>query len=151
RSVTLGIWVLTGSRHEELKYSGISHFLEHMMFKGTETRSAQDIAESFDSIGGQVNAFTSKEYTCYYAKVVDTHKEYALDILTDMFFNSVFDEEELEREKQVVIEEIKMYDDTPDDLVHELLSEASFGDHPLGRSIIGTEDHVNSFTRDDLF
>src|SRR5690625_4638994 len=92
RSVAIGIWVLTGSRHEDAKDSGISHLLEHMLFKGTKTRSAQDIAESFDSIGGQVNAFTSKEYTCYYARVVDTYKSYALNILTDMFFNSTFDE-----------------------------------------------------------
>lgn len=150
RSVAIGIWVLIGSRNESEEDRGISHFVEHMMFKGTETRSPQDIAESFDSIGGQVNAFTSKEYTCYYARVVDTHKQYALDILTDMFFNSVFDEEELEREKQVVLEEIKMYEDTPDDHVHDLLSEASFGDHPLGKSIIGTSDHVNSFNREKL-
>ncbi|WP_249869738.1 M16 family metallopeptidase [Oceanobacillus saliphilus] len=145
RSVTIGIWVLTGSRNETVENNGISHFLEHMFFKGTKTRSAQDIAEAFDSIGGQINAFTSKEYTCYYAKVLDTHKDYALEILADMFFNSTFDEEELEREKKVVYEEIKMYEDTPDDIVHDLLAKASYGSHPLGYSILGTEEHLKTF------
>lgn len=146
RSVTIGIWVLTGSRNETIENNGISHFLEHMFFKGTETRSAQDIAEAFDSIGGQINAFTSKEYTCFYAKVLDTHKDYALEILADMFFNSTFDEAEMEREKKVVLEEIKMYEDTPDDIVHDLLAEASYGEHPLGYPILGTEEHLRSFT-----
>ncbi|RLL45362.1 insulinase family protein [Oceanobacillus piezotolerans] len=150
RSVTIGIWVLTGSRNETDKNNGISHFLEHMFFKGTKTRSAQEIAEAFDAIGGQINAFTSKEYTCYYAKVLDTHKEYALEILADMFFDSAFDEEEMEREKKVVYEEIKMYEDTPDDIVHDLLARASYGDHPLGYPILGTEEHLKSFTPDDL-
>lgn len=150
RSVTIGIWVLTGSRNETEVNNGISHFLEHMVFKGTKTRSAQDIAEAFDSIGGQINAFTSKEYTCFYAKVIDTHKEFALEILADMFFNSTFDTEEMEREKKVVLEEIKMYDDTPDDIVHDLLAKASFGNHPLGYPILGTEDHLKTFTPDTL-
>lgn len=150
RSVTIGIWILTGSRNETEVNNGISHFLEHMFFKGTDTRSAQDIAEAFDSIGGQVNAFTSKEYTCFYARVLDTHKEYALEILADMFFNSSFDEEEMEREKKVVFEEIKMYEDTPDDIVHDLLAEASYGNHPLGYPILGTEDHLNTFTPETL-
>ncbi|WP_156289110.1 M16 family metallopeptidase [Oceanobacillus salinisoli] len=146
RSVTIGIWVLTGSRNETEQNNGISHFLEHMFFKGTKTKSAQEIAEAFDSIGGQINAFTSKEYTCYYAKVLDTHKNYALDILADMFFHSSFDEGEMEREKKVVFEEIKMYEDTPDDIVHDLLARASFGEHPLGYPILGTEEHLRSFT-----
>ncbi|MFC2950064.1 M16 family metallopeptidase [Virgibacillus sediminis] len=150
RSVTIGIWVLTGSRNETDQNNGISHFLEHMFFKGTEKRSPQEIAEAFDSIGGQVNAFTSKEYTCFYAKVLDTHKEYALDILADMFFHSSFNEEEMEREKKVVYEEIKMYEDTPDDIVHDLLARASYGKHPLGYPILGTEEHLSSFTADTL-
>ncbi|MHA6251248.1 M16 family metallopeptidase [Oceanobacillus sp. CAU 1775] len=150
RSVTIGIWILTGSRNEKIENNGISHFLEHMFFKGTKTRSAQDIAEAFDSIGGQINAFTSKEYTCFYAKVLDTHKDMALEILTDMFFNSVFDEAEMEREKKVVYEEIKMYEDTPDDLVHDLLAKASFSDHPLGYPIIGTEKQLETFTKEAL-
>src|SRR5699024_4331830 len=126
------------------------HFLEHMLFKGTENRTAKQIAEAFDSIGGQVNAFTSKEYTCFYARVLDTYKEHALEVLTDMLFHSTFLEEELEREKKVVMEEIKMYDDTPDDHVHDLLSKASFGNHPLGRPIIGTEKQIQSFTKQTL-
>lgn len=150
RSVTMGVWVRTGSRNETSKNSGISHFLEHMFFKGTKTRNAQEIVESFDSIGGQVNAFTSKEYTCYYARVLDSYKEHALDVLSDMFFHSTFPEEEIEREKNVVIEEIKMYEDSPDSLVHDFLSEAMFGQHTLGRPIIGTEDHVRSFTKQSL-
>ncbi|MYL47759.1 insulinase family protein [Virgibacillus halodenitrificans] len=150
RSVTIGIWVLTGSRNEVEANNGISHFLEHMFFKGTATRTAQDIAEAFDSIGGQVNAFTSKEYTCFYAKVLDTHKEYALEILSDMFFNSQFDEEEMEREKKVVYEEIKMYEDTPDDIIHDLLARASYGEHPLGYPILGTEKQLKTFAPDTL-
>ncbi|MGD6816119.1 M16 family metallopeptidase [Metabacillus sp. 84] len=150
RSVALGVWIGTGSRSESPQINGVSHFLEHMFFKGTETRSARDIAEAFDSIGGQVNAFTSKEYTCYYAKVLDEHAGMALDILSDMFFNSAFDEEELKKEKNVVYEEIKMYEDTPDDLVHDLLSKAAYGSHPLGYPILGTEDTLSSFNGDSL-
>ncbi len=150
RSVTIGIWVLTGSRQETEINNGISHFLEHMLFKGTKTRTAKQIAEAFDSIGGQVNAFTAKEYTCFYARVLDTYKEHALDVLTDMLFNSTFLEDEIEREKKVVIEEIKMYDDAPDDYVHDLLAQAAFEDHPLGRPIIGTEKQINSFTNQTL-
>ncbi|HJV32247.1 MAG TPA: pitrilysin family protein [Bacillales bacterium] len=150
RSVAIGVWIGTGSRDENPKNNGISHFLEHMFFKGTKTRSAREIAESFDSIGGQVNAFTSKEYTCYYAKVLDTHAQYALDVLADMFFNSTFVEEELKKEKNVVLEEIKMYEDTPDDIVHDLLSKAIYEDHPLGYPILGTEATLNTFNGDKL-
>lgn len=150
RSVAIGVWVGTGSRYEIPELNGVSHFLEHMFFKGTKTRSARQIAESFDSIGGQVNAFTSKEYTCYYAKVLDTHAEFALEILADMFFNSTFEDEELMKEKNVVLEEIKMYEDTPDDMVHDLLSKAVYEDHPLGYPILGTEETLSSFTGDTL-
>ncbi len=150
RSVAIGIWIGTGSRNENPETNGISHFLEHMFFKGTATRTAKEIAESFDSIGGQVNAFTSKEYTCYYAKVLDTHSKFALDVLADMFFNSTFDETELLKEKNVVLEEIKMYEDTPDDIVHDLLSRAVYGDHPLGYPILGTEETLNTFNGDSL-
>ncbi|MFM1650869.1 M16 family metallopeptidase [Brevibacillus sp. B_LB10_24] len=150
RSVALGIWVGTGSKFEQESNNGISHFLEHMFFKGTESRSAKEIAEAFDEIGGNVNAFTSKEYTCYYARVLDQHATLALDVLADMYFHSVFDEGELEKEKNVVIEEISMYEDTPDDLVHDLIARASFADHPLGYSILGTEGVLRSLTRDDL-
>lgn len=150
RSVAIGIWIKTGSTNETPELNGVSHFLEHMFFKGTTTRNAKEIAESFDSIGGQVNAFTSKEYTCYYAKVLDTHADYALDVLGDMFFNSTFDEGELEKEKNVVLEEIKMYDDTPDDLVHDLLSKVMYEKHPLGSPILGTEETLKSFNGDTL-
>ncbi|WP_026574895.1 M16 family metallopeptidase [Bacillus sp. UNC438CL73TsuS30] len=150
RSVAIGVWIGTGSRNEHPEINGISHFLEHMFFKGTTTRSAKDIAESFDSIGGQVNAFTSKEYTCYYAKVLDTHSKFALDVLADMFFNSTFVEEELNKERNVVLEEIKMYEDTPDDIVHDLLSRAVYEDHSLGYPILGTEETLNTFTGEKL-
>ncbi|UFU01075.1 insulinase family protein [Radiobacillus kanasensis] len=150
RSVTIGVWVLTGSRNEAAPINGISHFIEHMFFKGTKKRTALDIAEAFDAIGGQVNAFTSKEYTCYYAKVLDTHKEFALEVLADMFFHSTFDSEEMEREKKVVLEEIKMAEDTPDDIVHDLLSQASYGKHPLGYPILGSQETLQSFQADDL-
>jgi predicted Zn-dependent peptidase len=150
RSVAIGVWIHTGSRNETESNNGISHFLEHMLFKGTTTRSAREIAESFDSIGGQVNAFTSKEYTCYYAKVLDEHVKYALDILADMFFNSTFVEEELKKEKNVVYEEIKMYEDTPDDIVHDLLTKVTYENHPLGYPILGTEQTLSSFTGDTL-
>lgn len=150
RSVALGVWVGTGSKYENDANNGISHFLEHMFFKGTATRTAKEIAESFDEIGGNVNAFTSKEYTCYYARVLDQHAPIALDVLSDMFFHSVFDAEEIEKEKNVVIEEISMYEDTPDDLVHDLISRAAFFDHPLGYSILGTEEVLRSLKREDL-
>jgi predicted Zn-dependent peptidase len=150
RSVAIGVWIGTGSRNEILSNNGISHFLEHMFFKGTKTRSALDIAEAFDSIGGQVNAFTSKEYTCYYAKVLDNHAPFALDVLADMFFNSNFEEEELVKEKNVVYEEIKMYEDTPDDIVHDLLSKAIYENHSLGYPILGTEETLATFTGNTL-
>ncbi|WP_096435360.1 M16 family metallopeptidase [Alteribacter populi] len=150
RSVSIGIWIGTGSRFETKKQNGVSHFLEHMFFKGTKSRNAQQIAESFDSIGGQVNAFTSKEYTCYYAKVLDDHAEHALEVLADMYFNSTFDSKEMAKEKGVVLEEIKMYEDTPDDIVHDLLSQAGYGEHPLGFPILGTEDSLDSFSADSL-
>ncbi|WP_096154591.1 MULTISPECIES: M16 family metallopeptidase [Bacillus] len=150
RSVAIGVWIGTGSRNETSENNGVSHFLEHMFFKGTKSRTAREIAESFDAIGGQVNAFTSKEYTCYYAKVLDEHGTYALDVLADMFFHSIFDEEELKKEKKVVYEEIKMYEDAPDDIVHDVLARASYGDHALGYPILGTEATLSKFNRDTL-
>ncbi|WNR46695.1 M16 family metallopeptidase [Paenibacillus roseipurpureus] len=150
RSVTFGIWVKTGSRNESPTGNGISHFIEHMLFKGTERHSAKDIAEIFDGIGGNVNAFTSKEYTCYYAKVLDEHLPLAMDVLSDMFFHSTFDEGELEKEKNVIYEEISMYEDTPDDLVHDLLAKASYGSHALGYTILGTQDNLSKMKSDDL-
>jgi predicted Zn-dependent peptidase len=150
RSVAIGIWIKAGSRNEDNNNNGVSHFLEHMFFKGTEKRNAREIAEAFDSIGGQVNAFTSKEYTCYYAKVLDNHASYALDILGDMFFNSSFSQDEMQKEKNVVYEEIKMYDDAPDDIVHDMLSEAIYEKHPLGYPILGREDTLKTFDSESL-
>ncbi|TDQ39694.1 M16 family metallopeptidase [Aureibacillus halotolerans] len=150
QSVALGLWIKTGSRHETASQNGMSHFLEHMMFKGTPTRSAKEIAAFFDRIGGEVNAYTSKEYTCFHARVLGTHAKATIDVLADMFLNSSFDEGEIEKEKKVVTEEIKMYEDTPDDLVHDVLMEASYRDHPLGRPILGTVNTVKQFSKSTL-
>ncbi|GAB2722286.1 M16 family metallopeptidase [Paenibacillus thermoaerophilus] len=150
RSVSFGIWVKTGSRHEPASLNGVSHFIEHMLFKGTDRYSAKDIAEVFDGIGGNVNAFTSKEYTCYYAKVLDEHLPLAVDVLSDMFFRSRLDEEELAKERNVILEEISMYEDTPDDMVHDLIARAAFGDHPLGLTILGTEDNLLAMGQAEL-
>ncbi|WP_313891218.1 pitrilysin family protein [Psychrobacillus sp.] len=150
RSVAVGIWVHAGSRYELPEENGLTHFIEHMLFKGTKTRSARQIAEEFDRIGGNINAFTSKENTCYYAKVLDHHAPYAVEVLADMFFNSLFDPTELEKERQVVLEEINMVEDTPDDIVHEYLWKAMFGDDPLGAPILGTLETLNSFTPDSI-
>ncbi|KGE17475.1 M16 family metallopeptidase [Paenibacillus wynnii] len=150
RSVSFGIWVRTGSRNERLENNGISHFVEHMLFKGTDRFSAKDIAEQFDAIGGNVNAFTSKEYTCYYAKVLDEHLPIAIDMLSDMFFRSQMDAEELKKEKNVILEEIAMCEDTPDDLVHDLMCAAAYGDHPLAYTILGLKERLMDMTPDDL-
>jgi len=150
KSVTVGIWVKTGSRNESDQEAGITHFLEHMLFKGTENRSSYDIALSMESVGGYLNAFTSTEYTCYYARCLDTKLPVALDVLSDMVRNSTFPEEEMIKEKKVVIEEMKMYRDSPDDTVFEEFSKRAFDQHPIGRPVIGFEESVSSFTRDDL-
>ncbi len=146
RSLSIGIWVDAGSRYETPEENGITHFIEHMLFKGTKTRTAKQIAEAFDRIGGEVNAFTSKEHTCYYAKVLDHHAGIALDILADMFFNSAFAAEEIEKERQVVIEEIYMSEDAPDDDVHEKLWAVMYPNDALGRPILGTEETLATFT-----
>jgi predicted Zn-dependent peptidase len=150
RSVSLGVWVNVGSRHEDPALKGISHFIEHMLFKGTKKRSAKDIAIEIDSIGGEMNAFTSKESTTYYIKALDRHLPLAVDILSDIFFNSVYDPKEVERERKVIIEEIKMVDDTPDDLVHELYFKTVWKDHPLGIPVLGSKRSINSITREML-
>ncbi|RXZ76911.1 insulinase family protein [Paenibacillaceae bacterium] len=142
RSVSFGIWVKTGSRSETPENNGVSHFIEHMLFKGTAERSAKDIADVFDGIGGNVNAFTSKEYTCYFAKVLDEHLPIAVEALSDMFFESQFDPGELAKEKNVILEEIAMYEDTPDDKVHDDASVASYGNHPLAYSILGEKERL---------
>lgn len=142
RSVSIGVWLTRGSRHEPTAHAGIAHFIEHMLFKGTTARSAEDIAQQVDSIGGQLDAFTSKEYAGYYVKVLDVHLPLALDILTDLVTDPTLAPVEIEREKKVVLEEIKMVEDTPDDLVHELFAEAYWNGHPLGRPILGTPESV---------
>jgi len=147
KSVTLGIWIGTGSRFEQKYNHGISHFIEHMVFKGTENRSAKDIAETVDGVGGQINAFTTKEHTCYYIKVLDTHLELAFAILSDMLRSSIFTEEDIKREKEVVLEEICMYEDTPDELVHDLHHSNVWAGHALGHNIIGTTPSVESFNK----
>lgn len=150
RSVSFGIWVKTGSRYENEATNGISHFIEHMMFKGTDRFDAKAIAEAFDAIGGNVNAFTSKEYTCYYAKVLDEHLPIAVDVLSDMFFNSKLLQEELDKERNVILEEIAMYEDTPDDLVHDLVTKAAYGKHSLAFPILGTKDQLMRLQSEDL-
>ena len=150
RSAAIGLWVGAGSRDEREGNAGISHFIEHMFFKGTEHRTARALAESLEAVGGQLNAFTTKEYTCYYAKVLDEDLDLAIDVLSDMFFHSLYDEKEIEKEKKVVIEEIKMYEDSPDELIHDIFSEHVWNDHPLGKPILGTEESINALSRDKI-
>jgi len=145
RSVSIGVWLTRGSRDETADKSGIAHFVEHMLFKGTGTRTAEDIAQQIDSIGGQLDAFTAKEYASYYIKVLDEHLPLAMDILSDIVRNPAFGPDDLEREKKVVVEEIKMVEDTPDDLVHEIFTQGFWENHPLGRPILGTRETVESF------
>ena len=150
RSVSLGIWVENGSRHESAAENGISHFIEHLLFKGTERRSAAQIAEEMDAVGGVINAFTSKENTCYYAKVLDENLPLAIDLLSDIFLHSSFDDEEIERERSVILQEISQAEDTPDDYVHDLFNLDFFKDHPIGWPICGRQETVNGFRRQDI-
>ncbi|HEV8119811.1 MAG TPA: pitrilysin family protein, partial [Candidatus Polarisedimenticolia bacterium] len=142
RSVSLGVWMKMGSRHEPAAENGISHFIEHLLFKGTETKSAKDIALIIDSVGGQMDAFTTKEYTCFYFKVLDRHLDVAIDLLTDIIRHPKFEPDEIEKERKVIYEEIKMVDDTADELVYDVWSEAHYVGHPLGRPIQGTVESV---------
>src|SRR3954464_826394 len=144
RSISIGVWLTRGSRHEAAERSGIAHFVEHMLFKGTTSRSAEDIAQAIDSIGGQLDAFTAKEYASYYIKVLDEHLPLALDILSDIVLNPAFTPEDIQREKKVVLEEIKMVEDTPADLAHELFTQGFWENHPLGRPILGTKETVEA-------
>ena len=150
RSISIGVWLTRGSRHETAERGGIAHFVEHMLFKGTAMRSAEDIAQAIDSIGGQLDAFTAKEYASYYIKVLDEHLPLAIDILSDIVLNPAFSPADIEREKKVVVEEIKMVEDTPDDLVHELFTQGFWENHPLGRPILGIRETVESFSADLL-
>ena len=150
RSVSLGIWADVGSRDESADRNGISHFLEHMVFKGTQKRSVRDIAQSLESLGGYLNAFTTKEQTCYYARVLDVHLPHAMDVLSDLILNATFLPKELEKEKQVVIEELHNSEDDAEDIIHDYFEKALFPGHSLGYPIIGTEANLRSFTREDL-
>jgi predicted Zn-dependent peptidase len=147
RSVSLGFWVLAGSRDEVPAISGSSHFLEHLLFKGTESRSARDIAEAFDAVGGDVNAFTAKEYTCYYARVLDRDLPMAVDHLCDMLQHSMIRAGDLDAERQVILEEIHMHEDSPEDVVYDLFTETLWPEHPLGRPILGTKETIAAATR----
>ncbi|ANM28667.1 hypothetical protein ABI59_02110 [Acidobacteria bacterium Mor1] len=147
RSVTIGVWLKQGSRHEPPAVNGISHFLEHLVFKGTDRRSAHEIALAADRVGMQLDAFTTKEYTCFYAKVLDEHLEECVDLLADIVQHPRFDPVELERERQVVLEEIRMVEDSPEELVYDLFSEAFYAGHALGRPIQGTEQTVGAMSR----
>jgi predicted Zn-dependent peptidase len=150
RSASLGIWADVGSAAERSEQRGISHAIEHMLFKGTERRSARDIAEAMDRVGGQMNAFTDKEATCYYAKVIDTHVPLAIDVLADMFLNSKFDPAELAKEQKVILEEIRMYDDSPDEMIHDLFTRTMWTGSQLGEPTIGYAETVSAFTREAL-
>lgn len=150
KSATVGVWFSVGSRNEDEHNNGISHFIEHMLFKGTPTRTALRIAEEMDFVGGQLNAFTDKEYTCYYARVPSEHLPVAADILGDVVTHSLFAPDEIECEKKVVAEEIKMYEDSPDEIVHDLFMQNLFENHPLGRPILGTPETLAVLSRDAI-
>lgn len=149
-SVSMGVWVNVGARDEPASENGLSHLIEHMIFKGTRKRSAYQIAKEFDAIGGHTNAFTSFENTCYHARVLDAHLDTMVDILSDIFLNSIFDGNELEKERPVIIQEISMVEDSPEEYVHVLSSNAYWGDNPLGRSILGTRDNIIGFDSDAI-
>lgn len=150
KSITLGVWVNAGSRIENEDLGGISHFIEHMLFKGTKNRTSKEIASTIDNLGGQINAFTSKECTCYYVKLLDEHIDIGIDILSDMFLNPLFDEKDIDKERQVIIEELKMYEDSPEDLVYDLLMEGIYKTDALGMNIIGTEESLYNMNRNTI-
>jgi predicted Zn-dependent peptidase len=150
RSVAMGVWMRAGSRHEVAELNGISHFVEHMVFKGTKSRTAQRIAREVDAIGGNLDAFTGKETVCFNVKVLDDHVPVALDVLSDLVLNPVFASEEITRERGVILEEIKMDEDNPDTLVHEIFTQSFWKDHPLGKPILGTRETVKSFEQNTL-
>src|SRR6516164_2952475 len=151
RSASIGVWLETGSRDEDPQWNGISHFIEHMVFKGTKHRTAEEIARQVDSIGGNMDAFTAKECICFNVKVLDEHVPVALDILSDLVLNPVFDASDIARERGVIMEEIKMDEDNPDYLVHEIFTQNFWKDHPLGKPILGTKETVKRFEREKIF
>ena len=150
RSAAVGFWVGTGSRDEPESIAGASHFLEHLLFKGTESRHASEIAEAVESCGGDMNAFTGQEVTAFYVRVPDRHLALALDILSDIVWSPALRVDEVESERQVILEEIRMRDDTPDDLVHDVFAGALFPDHPLGREVAGTQETISAMARDEI-
>jgi predicted Zn-dependent peptidase len=150
RSVCIGIWVKVGSRNETTERNGVSHFLEHMFFKGTKVRATKDIAIEIDSLGGELNAFTSRESTTFYVKVLDEHIHKALKLLADIFLNSVFPDEEIRKEKEIICDEINLVEDTPEDYIHDLFNKSVWGDGGLGQSVLGKRDTIANFTRNDL-
>ena len=150
KSISVGLWVENGSRNEDSSNNGISHFIEHMMFKGTSNRSSLELVESIEDVGGQINAFTGKESTCFYIKALDSYLELSLEILSDMLFNSTFHPEDIEKEKGVISEEINMSEDSPEDVLTDLHSSAIWGDDPISLPILGTSESISSFTREDI-
>jgi predicted Zn-dependent peptidase len=150
RSASIGVWIKTGSRDEDAQWNGISHFVEHMVFKGTKHRSAEDIARQVDSIGGNMDAFTAKECICFNVKILDEHLPIAMDVLSDLVLNPTFDVQDISRERGVILEEIKMDEDSPDYLVHEIFTQNFWKDHALGKPILGTKDSVKTFERDPV-
>jgi len=150
KSVAVGLWVRVGSRDEPARRAGTSHFIEHMLFKGTQRRSAEEIARAIDAVGGTLDAFTSRESTCFYAKVLGEHLPLAVDLITDLLLHSRLDSDDIERERQVILQEIKMVEDDPGDLVHDLLAGALWGDHPLGRPVLGNRQTLEAIGREDI-
>jgi predicted Zn-dependent peptidase len=151
KSVSIGVWALSGSRDEQPLENGISHFIEHLLFKGTERRTAFDIAKEIDSVGGTLNAFTGREYTCFYAKVIDKNLRLAIDLLSDIFLHPLIEPNDVEKERMVILQEIRMVEDTPDDYIHDLFNHVCWGDHPLGFPICGTAELVQSFSREQIY
>src|SRR5580698_8834421 len=147
RSASFGIWAGVGSRDEDLPHAGATHYLEHLLFKGTQRRSALDISSALDAVGGEMNAFTAKEYTCYYARVLDRDLPLAIDVVSDMLTGSLIRQEDIDTERDVVLEEIAMTEDDPGDVVHDLFAQVMFGSSPLGRPVLGTVDTINALTR----
>ncbi len=150
RSVAVGVWVETGSRHEPSPKSGVSHFIEHLVFKGTETRTAEEVAKAVDSVGGQMDAFTTKEHTCFYVTVLDQHLPLAADLLSDILLHPLFAAEDIDRERSVVLQEFRMVEDTPDDLIHDLFAERVWAGHPLGRPILGDKKIILELAREKI-
>ena len=150
KSISLGVWVKAGSIMETKENSGVSHFIEHMLFKGTTNRTSKELAREIDNLGGVINAFTSKECTCFYVKLLDEHINIGIDVLSDMILNSRFDELDIKKEKSVILEELKMYEDSPDDLVYDLLLENIYKDHSLGMNILGDRQSLKNLKRESI-